>query len=306
MDNLVTVIVPIYNVEKYLDMCIQSILNQIYKNLEILLIDDGSTDSSYQICQRYAKEDSRIKVIKKKNSGLGATRNVGIEYASGQYIYFLDSDDYIEKDLFSTVIPYMSKNKLELCYFSANIIFEERNENFSEDYYYKKNHYHIGSGISIFKQLYNNKEYTCSNCLFIISTDLIKRNNLWVPEGIIFEDNFFSFQLSVLSKRSGVINQSFYNRRIHAGSIMTQNNKMRRYYGHMKVIEDIYTYKQQDKDVKKIQLKIIKEHLQQLLKYSIELHKIKETLQFVRKYHYFFDVKVFFKIYLYYLGLLKK
>ena len=100
MDDLISVIVPVYNVEEYLDRCIESIVNQTYKNLEILLIDDGSTDNSYNICDKWAKKDNRIKVVHKENGGVSSARNVGLDVATGDYIGFVDSDDYISIDMY--------------------------------------------------------------------------------------------------------------------------------------------------------------------------------------------------------------
>ena len=96
--ELVSVIVPVYNMEQYLEKCIDSIINQTYKNLEIILIDDGSEDSSGQICDRYAARDKRIKVIHQENHGLAASRNIGISVSSGEFIMFVDSDDYIDAE----------------------------------------------------------------------------------------------------------------------------------------------------------------------------------------------------------------
>lgn len=93
--GLVSVVLPIYNVEKYLDRCIESVVKQTYSNLEIILVDDGSPDGCPQKCEEWAKKDSRIKVIHKANAGLGYARNTGIENASGEYICFFDSDDYV-------------------------------------------------------------------------------------------------------------------------------------------------------------------------------------------------------------------
>ena len=93
-----SIVVPIYNVEKYLDRCIKSIVSQTYGNLEILLVDDGSPDDCPRVCDEWAEKDSRIKVVHKLNAGLGYARNTGIENATGKYICFFDSDDYIEPD----------------------------------------------------------------------------------------------------------------------------------------------------------------------------------------------------------------
>ncbi len=99
-DKLISIIIPVYNVERYLRECIDSIIAQTYKNLEIILVDDGSSDKSGEICDEYSKKDSRIKVIHKKNGGLSDARNVALDIAKGDYIGFIDSDDYIEKDMF--------------------------------------------------------------------------------------------------------------------------------------------------------------------------------------------------------------
>lgn len=99
MNDLISVIVPVYNVEKYLDRCVESIVNQTYKNLEIILVDDGSPDNCPQMCDDWAKKDSRIKVIHKENDGLANARNSGIEICTGDYVLFVDSDDYIDLDM---------------------------------------------------------------------------------------------------------------------------------------------------------------------------------------------------------------
>lgn len=116
---LITVIVPVYNVEKYIDKCITSIICQDYTNLEIILVDDGATDLSGQICDNYAKDDNRIKVIHKTNGGLSDARNVAIDIMTGEYVVFIDSDDYIEKNyisyLYYLIIKY--KAQISICNF---------------------------------------------------------------------------------------------------------------------------------------------------------------------------------------------
>ncbi|MBO5204316.1 MAG: glycosyltransferase family 2 protein [Clostridia bacterium] len=97
MDSLVSIIIPVYNVEKYLPECLESVINQTYKNLEILLIDDGSPDNSGKICDEYAEKDARIKVIHKENGGVSSARNLGLNIATGEYITFIDSDDFVDE-----------------------------------------------------------------------------------------------------------------------------------------------------------------------------------------------------------------
>ena len=109
--SLISVIIPIYNVEKYLDRCVDSIINQTYKNLEIILVDDGSPDGSPQICDDYAKKDHRVQVIHKKNGGLASARNAGMDVMTGKYLFFLDSDDWLEREaleqLAGDIAPYV-------------------------------------------------------------------------------------------------------------------------------------------------------------------------------------------------------
>ena len=98
-NELISVIVPVYNVEKYLNKCIQSIVSQTYKNLEIILVDDGSPDNCPKMCDDWAAADSRIKVIHKQNGGLSSARNAALDIAVGDYLFFIDSDDYAEPDM---------------------------------------------------------------------------------------------------------------------------------------------------------------------------------------------------------------
>jgi len=112
--KLITIIVPIYNVSDYLERCLKSIIKQTYKNLEIILVDDGSTDGSSLICDEYALKDNRIKVIHKKNGGLSDARNKGIDIANGEYIMFVDSDDYIALDLTKFLYNSLVKNKADI------------------------------------------------------------------------------------------------------------------------------------------------------------------------------------------------
>lgn len=112
--KLISVIVPVYNVEKYLSKCIDSILAQTYKNLEIILVDDGSPDNCPKICDEYAKKDNRIKVIHKENGGLSAARNVALDIAKGEYIGFVDSDDFIAEDMYEVLYNLAEKYNAEI------------------------------------------------------------------------------------------------------------------------------------------------------------------------------------------------
>ncbi len=114
MDELISVIVPIYNVEEYLDKCVKTICEQTYKNLEIILVDDGSPDGCGAMCDQYAKQDCRIKVIHKENGGLSDARNAGIDIATGKYLVFVDSDDYIHQDMIGKLYYALKENQGDL------------------------------------------------------------------------------------------------------------------------------------------------------------------------------------------------
>ena len=112
----VSVIIPVYNVEKYLKDCINSILNQTYSNWEMILVDDGSVDNSGDICDKFSKNDSRIHVIHQTNKGVSFARNKGIEKANGEYLIFIDSDDWIENNMFEEMITAINNTKADACY----------------------------------------------------------------------------------------------------------------------------------------------------------------------------------------------
>ena len=113
-EELVSIIVPIYNVEPFLEKCVNSLLNQTYTNIEVILVDDGSPDECPDICDKYREEDHRVKVIHKKNGGLSSARNSGLKVCRGDYIMFVDSDDWIEVDLIEKMVKVMRNNPVQL------------------------------------------------------------------------------------------------------------------------------------------------------------------------------------------------
>lgn len=123
--DLVTVIVPIYNVEKYLNQCVRSIVDQTYRNLEILLIDDGSPDNCPRMCEEWAARDSRVRVIHKENQGLGMARNTGIEHATGEYVCYFDSDDYVDVRTIEIALTALKKNHADYALFGYCHLFPD-------------------------------------------------------------------------------------------------------------------------------------------------------------------------------------
>lgn len=120
-DRLVSVIIPVYNSEKYLDQCLHSVVKQTYKNIEIIIVNDGSTDNSEDICLAYAVKDTRIHYITQKNDGVSCARNTGLEKSHGQFVLFVDADDYIARDMIETLINMSSDRSMSVCNYAAFI-----------------------------------------------------------------------------------------------------------------------------------------------------------------------------------------
>lgn len=218
MKDLITVVVPIYNVEEYLEKCIDSILTQTYQYIELILVDDGSTDSCGIICDNYEKKDNRIKVIHKKNGGLSDARNVGISIANGKYITFVDSDDFITNSAIETLYKNIIKYKKDISigqmmsfYDKNNIKCEKKEEKIKA---YKRN--------ESMEELLYNTTYTSSTAGKLFSTKLFDK--IKFPYGKKYEDLATVYKLVFQSNGVVVTNQIVYNYfRNRVDSIMNEN-----------------------------------------------------------------------------------
>ena len=122
----VSIVVPVYNVEKYLEQCVDSLLAQTIDSKEIILVDDGSTDSSGKLCDAYAEKNACVRVIHKQNGGLGSARNAGAEHVTGEYLYFIDSDDWLETDALETLYAAAKRDDLDIVLFGARAVFDHK------------------------------------------------------------------------------------------------------------------------------------------------------------------------------------
>lgn len=223
-EKKVTVVVPIYNVEKYLDRCIESVVNQTYKNLEIILVDDGSPDACPQMCDAWEKKDKRIKVVHKKNAGLGMARNTGIDNASGDYICFFDSDDYVANNTIEKLILSVEKNNADVAIFGFHDVDKDGNivqsfvPNTPKTVYVDKE---IQKDLLPNMISLNKMNLMCSACMMMFSMQLI-RNSKWhfVSEReIISEDVYSLIDLYASVKVANVIPEAFYNYCRNEGSL---------------------------------------------------------------------------------------
>jgi len=221
-NKLVSIVIPVYNTQQYLKECIDSAIHQTYKNIEIILVDDGSTDNSHEICDKYGKKDPKIKVIHKLNGGASDARNVGLGIANGEYIYFLDSDDFIKPYAIETLIKEAERYSVDVVFFDANIISDLPYSDKTKYYYIRKGFYtNPLKGIDMINILIKNKEYRPSVPLLFIKRDTLMQNNLFFYKNIIHEDHLFTFMLFIYSKLTVHLAEPLYNRRIRKNSIMS-------------------------------------------------------------------------------------
>ncbi|MFR2821686.1 MAG: glycosyltransferase family 2 protein [Thomasclavelia sp.] len=186
---LVSIIVPVYNVDKYLDECIQSLVNQTLKNIEIILVDDGSTDESGIICDQYAKYDSRVKVIHQQNGGQSMARNAGVKIANGKYLLFVDSDDYILTEACEKLIYYATVSNADLVWGDPlNGWDPDRAKRFPSC---EKN----ALGTQLLKEALDNNAYDIVPWLKLIRRDAYKKFEMKFLEGVFYEDQEFTLKL---------------------------------------------------------------------------------------------------------------
>lgn len=206
----ISIIIPVYNVEEYLEKCLDSVINQTLKEIEIICINDGSTDNSKVILENYAKRDKRIKIFNQKNLGLSASRNKGIKYATGEYIFFIDADDWIELNTCEITYDFAKERNLDLLLFGAKHIDFEGNT-------YDDNYYNL----SCFENKYEGEVFnykTIINKLFLLDIHVwdklfkteVLRNNCIIFPLINFEDNPFFYEVLLNCERVSILKNCFY------------------------------------------------------------------------------------------------
>ena len=212
MNDLISVVIPIYNMEKYLKKCVDSVLNQTYVNMEILLIDDGSTDNSPKICDEYLNTDKRIQVFHKSNGGLSDAKNFGIKKSKGKYITFVDSDDWIERDMYKEMLLKMKKNDADISICGRFIDYE----NGKSIKWYNSNEMQMNKEESL---IYLNSFYNFD----MASWDKIYKRELFdgieFPFGKKCEDAYTTYLLFAKSDKIIYVPECFYHYFQRNGSI---------------------------------------------------------------------------------------
>lgn len=244
-DILVSVIIPVYNVEKYIEKCIDSVIQQTYTNIEIICVDDGSRDDSVKIIRE--KEEDRIQIISIENSGASVARNTGLDIARGKYVYFLDSDDYLELNAIELLVKQAEESSLDALFFYADVVFEsaeieERNKGFKQYYVRKGTYEGVYGGDDFFVALVNNWDFKPSVCLMFLNRQFLEDIQLRFYPGIVHEDNLFTIRLLQKAQRCMFLNEPLYKRMVREASIMTSKKNIRYAYGFYVCHREILSY----------------------------------------------------------------
>lgn len=277
-----SVIVPVYNVEQYIHECMESILMQTMKEMEIIVVDDGSTDNSIKIINKF--NDDRIKVLSKPNGGLSSARNAGLRIATGEYIAFVDSDDFLEySDAYEDMYNIAINNNVDIVAGNANW------------YFNKYNKYPIKRDMKLFNSTVMDRDIFLINSitsnriyapvwLNIYRRDYLIKNNLFFKEGILHEDEHFTPRAILRTSKIGIYSKEFYAYRQRQGSIMNSGKSLKSFKDIKSIcfeLEEIFKGLEND-DLKKVMCN----YLSKILIESLWKNKIKNVTK---------DVKIFIK-----------
>lgn len=233
MDTVkVSVVIPVYNVEPYLRDCLDSLAAQTLHDIEIICIDDGSTDSSLEILREYEVRDVRFRIFTQVNAGAAAARNRGIGLAIGEFLYFCDADDYVLQDTLNVLYNKACAEKLDILCFSGESFYE--NKTLESEHAGFKGHYvrefiPCCSGPELLDLFHHKQKFRASLPLQFYNTVFLKSQKLLLPEGIMCEDEFFTPLALLKAERAACIENVFYMRRVRANSIMTSAVKHQKF-----------------------------------------------------------------------------
>ena len=244
-DVKISVIIPVYNTVEYLEEALGSIIRQTLKEIEIITIDDGSTDDGLELLRRMAREDDRIIVLSQENKGLSRTRNRGIDIARGKYIYFMDADDILEISALKECYYKCEKDSLDFVFFNIisfpdKTFYPVRTIDSSKDKIFK--------GCTLVENLIKTNQFVVSSCTYVVSKNYLDSIYLRYYPDIIHEDNLFSLLLYVHAQRVGYINKNFYHRRFRANSTMTTKMGIKNIIGYTTIFEELKKYNWKSKE----------------------------------------------------------
>lgn len=225
----VSIIIPVYNTELYVEKAVRSIMDQTLRDIEIIIIDDGSTDRSSLILKKLEREDKRIHVYTQVNQGQSTSRNNAMRHIKGKYVYFMDSDDYLEPEALCACYDKCESKRLDFVFFDADILNKENHFNINLKYQRKNctDQTKIYNGPEILNILLDHDCYSPSPCLSFIRSEFLVRVKLSFLDGIIHEDQLFTSLLYLQGTRISCIHKDFFKRRLRENSTMTRQFSMR-------------------------------------------------------------------------------
>lgn len=250
----VSVIIPVYNTEKYLEQAVESIRLQTLRDIEIIIVNDGSTDGSMTILEELAAQDERIKLFSQENQGQSAARNFATEKAKGKYIYFMDSDDFLEKDALQLCFEKAESNNLDFVLFDAEILNPQ--DTTAIDITYQRTQImdeeSIYTGSELLNLFIRKYIFTPSPCLSFINTTFFRQKNLSFYPGIIHEDQLFTCKLYLNANKVMCIAKPFFKRRFRSDSTMTNRFAWKNMRGYLTVTAELLQYASKHPEHKKL------------------------------------------------------
>lgn len=236
----ISAVVPVYNVEKYLKDCLDSIIRQIVPFDEVILINDGSTDNSRRICEAYCEKYSYLKLADQENRGPSAARNAGIRLAAGDYIVFIDSDDMVREDMTLRLGEILNGGGYDAVFYNADVYYEDRTGE-PPNYFTRSGQFYGRDmrGRDYLREAFL-EDYVVSPCMAVYRVRFIRDNYIYFPEGIYFEDHAFCLQTYLMAEKVRCIDQALYIRRCRSGSIMSDMDSERKCRDLIKVNFAVY------------------------------------------------------------------
>jgi glycosyltransferase involved in cell wall biosynthesis len=241
----VSVLLPVYNVAPYLDETFGSLLNQSLKEIEIIAVNDGSTDQSESIIKKFMQQDSRISYFYQENQGQSVTRNLALQHATGKYIYMMDSDDILhDPNALQISYEYAEKNQADFIFFDGDILQEEGAEHLSWNYKRTQplDENKQYGGHFLLNQMLDTSKHICVVWLLLINHDYLKRIGLSFYPGIIHEDELFTTKLTLQSKKIYCLKRSFVRHRVRSASTMGKRYSKRNINCYLTVIDELFKW----------------------------------------------------------------